>query len=119
VLAFAQSIDYTLDEDTTEYSEYWRYPIETIYEQTGDCEDTTILAAAVLRRLGHGVLPLLAPGHAALGVEAPTDVEGEFVVHEGRRYYYCETTAEGFKIGHLPSDIDPASLRLAPLRAGT
>lgn len=116
VLAFAQSVDYTLDEDTTEHAEYWRYPIETIHEETGDCEDTTILAAAVLRRLGHGVLPLLAPGHAALGVEAPTDVEGEFVVHEGRRYYYCETTAEGFKIGQLPDGIDPTSLRMAPLR---
>ena len=31
--------------------------IETIHEETGDCEDTTILAAAVPRRLGHGVLP--------------------------------------------------------------
>lgn len=115
-LAFAQSMTYSLDEDTTGYSEYWRYPIETIHEETGDCEDTTILAGAVLRSLGHGVLPLLLPGHAALGVAAPPTTEGSFVVHEGRRYYYCETTSEGFKIGQLPSDIDGDTIEIAPLR---
>ncbi len=116
VLAFAQSMDYTLDAETTDHPEYWRYPIETIHEETGDCEDTTILAAAVLRRLGHEVLPLLTPGHAALGIAAPTEVEGVFVVYEGRRYYYCETTSEGWRVGQLPPDINADSITVSPLR---
>ena len=116
VLGFAQSVEYTLDEDSTGQAEYWRFPVETIHDETGDCEDTTILAAAVLRRLGHRVLPLLAPGHAALGVVAPPDLPGTFVEYDGVRYYYCETTAAGFRIGELPSDIQPSDLRPAPLR---
>ena len=116
VLGFAQSVEYSLDEESTGEVEYWRFPVETVHDETGDCEDTTILAAAVLRRLGHAVLPLLAPGHAALGVRAPVDLPGTFVEHDGVQYYYCETTAEGFRIGELPDGLTPDDLRPAPLR---
>lgn len=102
-LAFVQSIEYSLDEDTTGHDDYWRYPVETIFDETGDCEDTTILAGAVLRRLGHRVAVFLLPEHAALGVEVPPGTPGEFLEIDGRRMYYCETTGEGWKVGELPS----------------
>lgn len=116
VLGFAQSIEYSLDIDTTGEEEYWRYPIETIFEQTGDCEDSSILAAAVLHELGHAVLPLVTHDHAAIGISAPDGLPGTFIDHDGHRYYYCETTAEGFRIGQLPTDVDPKDLRVCPLR---
>lgn len=116
VLGFAQSVDYSLDIDSTGEDEYWRYPIETIYEQTGDCEDSSILAAAVLHELGHAVLPLVTRDHAAIGISAPDGLPGTFVDHDGHRYYYCETTADGFRIGQLPADVDPNDLRICPLR---
>lgn len=115
-LGFAQSIEYSLDVDTTGAEEYWRYPIETIYDQTGDCEDSAILAAAVLRTLGHGVIPIVTREHAALAVEAPVGMPGTFVEFEGRHYYYCETTTEGFRIGALPADVKIQELRICPLR---
>lgn len=116
VLGFAQSVDYSFDIDSTGEDDYWRYPIETIYEQTGDCEDSSILAAAVLHELGHAVLPLVTRDHAAIGISAPDGLPGTFVDHDGHRYYYCETTADGFRIGQLPADVDPKDLRVCPLR---
>lgn len=111
-LSFVQSIPYSLDEESTGQSEYWRYPIETLYDETGDCEDTTILAAALLRRLGHSVVTLLLPEHAALGVEAPPGTPGRFVQHQGKSMYYCETTATGWEVGELPGHYDDAEVKV-------
>lgn len=119
VLGFAQSVPYSLDIDSTGEDEYWRYPIETMVDQTGDCEDLSILAAAVLRELGHEVLPLVTHNHAAIGISAPIGLPGTFIEYDGHRYYYCETTADGFRIGQLPPDVDPDDLRICPLRVST
>lgn len=115
VLGFAQSIVYSSDPETTGHEDYWRFPVETMYEQTGDCEDTSILAAAVLRRLGHHVAIALMPEHAALGVEAPPGTPGHYATVDGRRMYYCETTAAGFLVGELPDSVDSGSITWAPL----
>jgi len=106
VLAMVQSIPYVLDIDSTGQEDYWRYPIETLYDDCGDCEDTTILAAAILRRMGHRVALLLLPEHAALGVEAPPGTDGRYVTVDGRRMYYCETTDSGWRVGEIPPDME-------------
>lgn len=103
-LAFVQAIKYSLDSESKGRTEYWRYPVETLYDQTGDCEDSTILAAALLRRLGHRVATLMPPEHAALAVEAPPGTPGEFFEFKGHRMYYCETTASGWAVGEVPRD---------------
>jgi transglutaminase-like putative cysteine protease len=36
--------------------EYPRYPLETLVEGVGDCEDTAILYTSLVRTLGHGAL---------------------------------------------------------------
>jgi predicted transglutaminase-like cysteine proteinase len=46
VVAFVQALPYTSDAETTGYDEYPRYPLETLVDHGGDCEDTAILAAA-------------------------------------------------------------------------
>jgi hypothetical protein len=103
-LAFVQSISYSLDEDSTGKPEYYRYPIETLYEVTGDCEDTTILAASTLQCMGHKVIVLVGPSHAALGVAGADGFPDPFRAYpfKDRRYFYCETTAEGWKVGEVP-----------------
>lgn len=114
-LSFVQAIRYSLDIDSVGQHDYWRYPIETLYDETGDCEDTTILAAALLRRLGHSVVALHLPEHAALGVEAPAGTPGRFIEHGGKSMYYCETTATGWEVGELPNDYDDAEVRILPV----
>lgn len=112
VLALVQGIPYTLDIDSTGKEEYWRYPVETIADNTGDCEDTTILAAAILRRMGYDVAMIFTDDHAALGIANLPKSLGVYIDYRGRRYSYCETTAEGWIIGNLPSGVALEDLKL-------
>ena len=51
VLSFVQAIPWT-DDNTTGYDEFYKYATETLAEGKGDCEDTSILFAAILRGIG-------------------------------------------------------------------
>ncbi len=110
-LALAQSIPYSLDHDSMGLEEYWRYPIEMLYDQTGDCEDSSILAACLLFGLGHEVVMLLMPGHAAIGVAAGEGFPSAERLVEGR-YFYCETTQEGWRVGQIPDGVNVADIEV-------
>ena len=45
-------------------------------------------------------------GHLAVGVHISGNPEGEYVIHQGKRYYYCETTTTGYVVGELPPDVE-------------
>lgn len=105
VLSFTQQcIDYRSDEDTTPAKEWPRYPIETLMDEVGDCEDDVILAAAILKRLGFEVALLYYPRHCALGVGGAKGLPGEYIVdtESGISYFYGETTSTGWKLGEVP-----------------
>ena len=106
VLYFVQScISYSFDRDTTGFEDWARYPIETLMEQTGDCEDVAILCAAVISRLGFQTVLLLYPSHLAFGVAGADNLKGDYVVEpsSGKRFYYGEATAKGRVLGEIPS----------------
>jgi hypothetical protein len=109
VLAFAQQcIKYTPDiYPEGEVIEYPKYPIESLVEEAGDCEDHAILAAALLKRMGIDVALLFCPGHVALGVAGAEGLPGTYVEdpRTGIKYFYGETTAAGWEIGELPKDL--------------
>ncbi len=101
-LSFAQgAISYAPDEESTRQPEYPKYPVETVHDENGDCEDKSILAAAALKQLGYDVLLFNLPHHIALGV-AFEDIPGDYEVFNAKRYYCCEATAEGSWIGYRP-----------------
>ncbi|MHC1733388.1 MAG: transglutaminase-like domain-containing protein [Bacteroidales bacterium] len=105
VLKFVQScIPYTDDRDTTGYEDWARYPIETLMEATGDCEDVAILCAAVIARLGFQVVLLVYPSHLAFGVAGADQLKGDYVVEPktNRRYFYGEATSNGWHLGQIP-----------------
>lgn len=60
-------IEYDYDEAKSG-REYWRYPLQTLIEKTGDCEDTSILLAAILDAAGYDSGIILLPGHAMCAV---------------------------------------------------
>ncbi len=113
VLSFVQSLPYTLDDVTTGYDEFRRYAIETLIDGGGDCEDTTILVAAILRGLGEKTALIFTPGHIALGVSG--DFTGASVTHGGTTYYYCETTGTGWGVGVLPPSFGTQVEAVVPL----
>ena len=110
VLAFVQSLPYTSDDVTTEADEYPRYPLETLYEDGGDCEDTSILFSSILRviNIDNCLAVIRNPGHMMVGVWGHDDYQGSSWSHDGKKYYCCETTGEGFRIGDLSPSLSSA-----------
>lgn len=73
LLKFTQYIEYKTDTETKGLSEYWKYPLETLFEQNGDCEDTSILFCAIGKAMGYDTALMLFSGHATGGINI-TDV---------------------------------------------
>lgn len=114
-LDFAQApnINYQYDNESSGIGyaqEYMRFPDEVLFDKEGDCDCKSSLTAALFHELGCNVLIMLSEkeGHAAIGleckeewltsshIESPDNVLKEY---NGRRYLYCETTGDGFRIG--------------------
>ncbi len=113
ILSFVQSLPYTLDDVTTGFDEFRRYAIETLIEGGGDCEDTTILVAAILQGLGEETALIFTPGHIALGVSG--DYTGASLTYNGVKYFYCETTGTGWTVGKLPASVGKTVEAIVPL----
>lgn len=125
VLAFCQgAIEYSYDKDTYGRSEYWAYPVETLFMGKGDCEDTTILFCAIAKDMGYESAYIIMQGHLAAGVSLSSFKDtgtstnaskylgwtsaGNYLqpdAHSGS-YFYCETTGVGWKIGEMPETVE-------------
>ncbi len=105
-------IPYTLDSRPDEWP---RYPLETLVEGIGDCEDTAILFASIVRPVAQSVHLLFFPAHVAAGVP----VDWEFVnsapypvgyyQYAGQVYVIVETTGDPptmWQIGELPAGLE-------------
>ena len=107
VIKFIQHLPYTDDALTTPYDDYPRSPLETLFDDGGDCEDSTILAVALLREMHYDValLGLIDAYHMALGVSVPLEW-GTYYQHPdtGVKYFYVETSGDIWDIGEVPSE---------------
>ena len=92
---FVQSIEYVDDMTSTGYTDFPKYPLETLYDQCGDCEDSSILLGALLKELGYGCIFIELPEHVAIGVKATDDAPGTYYDYNGSHYLYIETTNSG------------------------
>ncbi len=79
------------------FEDYVRYPLETIIERNGDCEDLAILGAALMKSIGLDVaLIKFRPsgwgesGH--LGLAVAGDFSGKYFNINGTKYFYAEST---------------------------
>ena len=122
VSTFVQNLQYTLDSETTLYENYPRYPIETLVDVGGDCEDTAILLGSMLDKLGYDIVLTLFPQtknkrpHYGVGV-ALEGAYGTNWEYNGEQYYYLETTRVGWEIGAISgswSNISPTIYELQP-----
>ncbi|MDK2975252.1 MAG: hypothetical protein PWP08_1623 [Methanofollis sp.] len=123
VIFFVQQLPYASDNSAASYyegvlppqynnGEYPKYPVETLIDGKGDCEDTSILAAAMLDLMGYDVVLLRFSDHMALGMEMTkftsfyADYPPKYYDYEGKQYYYVETTnyIEILRIVELESD---------------
>ena len=117
ILRFVQeAIPYKTDTSGKEMDEYWKYPYETLYEMSGDCEDTSILYAALMKSMGYNAALLLFPGHMATGIGMPSGYDGYgwywYYTNQSNpiKYYYCETTSTGWWLGDKNSKYDTCTI---------
>jgi hypothetical protein len=115
VVSFVQSLQYVSDESSKGEDEYVRYPIETLVDGIGDCEDVVILAASILHEMGYSVLLVMLPEHLALAVKYDKMFPGTYYEYDGDRYYYLEMTGEGWDLGQIPAQYKNQTATLIPL----
>jgi hypothetical protein len=113
-LAFVQQcIRYAHDRSAQDkIIEYPKYPLETLLDRSGDCEDKAILAASLLARMGFTVALVVLPTHVALGIAGIEQAYGTCVTDPttGLNYLYTETTGPGWLPGEVPLEFQ-ADLR--------
>jgi hypothetical protein len=103
IVAFAQScVPYTSDPENNGY-DYPKYPIETLVEMGGDCEDKSILAAVLLNAFGFESGLFLLPKHMIAAVYLPDYKSGATINHNNKNYTCIEATQVN-KMGYLDKE---------------
>ena len=109
-VSFVQNLEYIAE---GEFEEYPKYPLETIYDGGGDCEDSSILLASILKEMGYGCAMIGFEDHAAVGILSD-NLDGVYYELDGRKYYYIETTAPGWEAGQIPNEYAQEDARVIP-----
>ena len=80
-------------------------PTEFVSNFKGDCDTRSLYLYHVLSELGYNVVVLVSKeyGHAILGING--NYSGDYISHNGLKYYVWETTNTGFSPGHLASSV--------------
>lgn len=90
---------------------------ESFYYPYNDCEDRSILFAILVRELlGLDVVLLNYPGHLATAVSLGSDVKGDYVLVDGRRYTVCDPTYIGAAVGEGMPQFDGMRPRVIVIR---
>lgn len=114
-LTFVQSLPYAYDSITKGTDEYLRYPIETLVDGCGDCEDKVALLAALLYEMDVDFVLLILPEHMAIGVHCDGVETERYLLFRDKPYYYVETTMEGWQMGQIPEDYYDAEMEAVPV----
>jgi len=115
VLTFVQSLPYVYDADSKGEDEYVRFPIETLVDGCGDCEDKVALLTALLYEMDVDFVLLVLPEHMAVGVHCDGVDAERYLWFHGKRYYYMETTMAGWRLGQIPDDYVNARMEAVPV----
>lgn len=81
-------------------------PVGFMGNLKGDCDTRTVIIYAILSHFGYDVAILNSDyyRHSVLGLNIPS--KGLYKLHNGKRYYFWETTNKYFTIGTLPKNFD-------------
>jgi hypothetical protein len=112
IIAFEQCLKYTSDKMTTGYDDYPRYPAETLADEGGDCEDTSVLLATMLQAMGLDVVMIQFPHHIGVGLALadPSSFKPPYLhrlFSDGKKTYaYLESTGHGYRIGEIVKEYE-------------
>jgi hypothetical protein len=110
--AFMYSLPYA-DDVSVKFNSYPKYPIEVLADEEGDCADMSYLTVSLVKALGFDAVLFYIPDkdHMAVGIEAE-DRPGDYIEHNGKRYYYLETSGGDWEIGVIPSDYEDEDIEV-------
>lgn len=82
-----------------------RTPLQFLSDMKGDCDTRTVVLYNLLKHYGYDVAVINSEYymHSMLGLNMP-GIMGACKIHEGKRYYFWETTGKGFSLGELPRE---------------
>jgi hypothetical protein len=66
--------------------------------------------------MGYGVVMIGPPGHMAVGVKGGEGIYGTYWNYEGSKYYYLETTGDGWDIGEIPPEYEGLDAEIYPMQ---
>lgn len=114
-LSFVQSLPYAYDNDSKDADEYVRYPIETLVDGQGDCEDKVALLVALLYEMDADFVLLVLPEHMAVGVHLDEVDVGRYLWFHDKKYYFMETTMPNWQIGQVPEHYMTTEMEVVPV----
>lgn len=125
VLMFVHQIPYVVS--------YAKHPVETIVENSGDCDVFSLLAASVMKAKGFDIILLHweegNPSHMNLGIyltDQPVySREGPwYIPYDGKEYYIAECTwdnslgyplYDGWRVGECPDEYEHSTAKIIGL----
>jgi len=113
MISFVQNMEYVSDPSSAGQGEYPKYPVETLVDGGGDCEDTSILMASLLESWGYNVSLLRLPNHMAVGLEV--NATGVHWTVNNVTYYYLETTNDSWEIGEASKGFSYEDAEVFPI----
>ncbi|MDO4552544.1 MAG: hypothetical protein Q4C22_03305 [Bacillota bacterium] len=116
IISFVQGLEYVSDIIGTGYDEYPKFPLETLVDEGGDCEDSAILLASLLKEMGYGAVLIQTEDHMAVGIAGDDTMTGVYYEWDGRRYFYVETTSPGWIIGEVPPEVEGQAVTLLSIQ---
>jgi len=105
-----------------------KYPVETLVENSGDCDVLAVLAASIMKAGGLDVVLFhyegINPPHMNIGVHLPNTpiyhtwgITPKFYEYDGRKYWIAECVPSGIdsKVGDQILKLEDISVRIIPL----
>ena len=104
-----------------------KFPVETIFENSGDCDTLSLLTASIMKAGNLDIVLLLYEdlpiSHMNIGIH----LNNEPIYHsnknnptyyefEGKKYYTAETTGDNWKVGDQPQDYLESEPTIIPIQ---
>jgi hypothetical protein len=112
ILNFVQtSLVSKYDEEVWGYDRPF-FPDETLYYPYCDCEDRAILFSRIVRDIMHlDVILIYYPNHLASAVNFTEEVNGDYLLVNGKKYVVCDPTFIGAPVGRTMTGMDNATAK--------
>ncbi|WP_157452567.1 hypothetical protein [Chloroherpeton thalassium] len=107
LLAFCHGAFEHKDDRETARGEHHNFVEETLYDTTSDCEDQSVLLAALIRGLlGYEVVGLEYPEHISLAIHAPDEkIPGTGYEYRGKLYMEADPSFIGCSFGDTQPEL--------------